>query len=157
MSRLRELHRGGWIHIMRASVMDLETSRAQDPGKLVELRSLQGEFIEETGVWVLGHSRLGVDTMLGSGADASGWERLWTVLFPHKQRTATNDQTVRDAMHIHTAMRSGSNAFLTREKQLLSRAPEISAEFNSFGIWTPEHGLDVVERLKERHDARHSG
>jgi hypothetical protein len=154
MTDLRALHRDGWIHIVRASVMDLETSRARNPAKRAELRRNQGEYVEEMGAWILGQSRLGIDTMLGSDDDTGRWDRLWAVLFPNKDRTATNDQTVRDAMHIHTAIRYGSNAFLTREKELLARAGAVATEFNHFGIWTPEHALEVVKRLKGKHDFR---
>jgi hypothetical protein len=154
MTRLRNLHRDGWIHLVRASVMDLETARASDPAKRAELQRSQDEFVEEIGVWILGQSRLGVDTMAGSDDDGGRWDRLWPVLFPNKDRRSTNDQTVRDAMHIDTAMRYGSNAFLTREKQLVARAEAVAAAFDHFGIWTPEHAVDVVNRLKHRHDAR---
>ena len=118
------------------------------------LQSLAGEYVEHLGVWVLGQSRLGVDTVLGSDEDAARWDRVWAVLRPDVNRATARQQHIRDAMHVDTAIRYGANLLVTRDAGLLRRDDALREAFDGFRIYDPERALAFARRMLERHQRR---
>lgn len=154
MAQLRSLEADAWIQIFRASTMDAELETASDPAKRRELLSMAAPLQSQIGVWVLDHSRLGLDTMLGGQQDATLWDQLWQTLNPGRDRATARRNHVKDAMHVHTAMRYGNDGFVTLDGGLLDRAEAVRASFNGFNIWTPTEALAYVERRKHRYELR---
>ena len=153
MEELRELHRAGWIELNRTNAMDIDLSRAIGE-KRPRLQTAASEYVEHLGVWVLGQSRVGVDTMLGSEADANRWDRVWAVLRPDVDRATARPQHIRDAMHVDTAIRYGANLLVTRDKALLRRDQVVHDAFDGFRIYDPPRALSFARRMMERYEYR---
>jgi hypothetical protein len=144
---------------MRTDAMDTELSTAKatadDPDKRARLLGLSAPLQEQLGAWVLGHSRLG-SSVLGNADDQAVWDRVWDTIHPGKDRATARDNNVKDAMHVWTAIRYGSDAFVTLDEGLLKRADAVRSAFDGFNIWTPTQALAYVERRKQRYQRRNS-
>jgi hypothetical protein len=147
MSQLRTLHRQGIIEVCRSSAMDRDLDR--DPDR-TERQARAAEFTPWIGVWVLGESRLGIDTRLGSSQEAELWDALWTVVSPGRVRASTRRNHRLDALHLHTAITAGAVAFVTRDgegrrKGLLDRADAVFATFGLV-VCVPERAAEIASR-----------
>lgn len=139
MVKLRQLAYAGQIELCRTNVTDRELEQAKDPSKLADLLRRADEHRRIIGAWVLGHARLGVDTVLGSDDDATSWNQLWAVLWPSgSDRATSRPQHIRDAWHIHTAIRAGLSGFITRDEHLVRKRAAIVKSRLGFSIITPE-------------------
>lgn len=138
----------GKISIEIATVMETELLKDSNKNE-VRLKKAAG-YIYSYEVAVLGESRLGY-SILGSEEDNKSYKELLIILFGDKQNYKSNDK--RDALHIHTAIRSGGRYFITYDKKLLRRSVDIQARFNSLIICIPEECLKLVlmriDALKE--------
>jgi hypothetical protein len=161
MAALWELDAGGWIQLMRSDGMDTELRKAKptpdDPNKAARLLGLSAPLQEQWTPWVLGFSELGRTTMLGTEADQSEWDLVWETINPGKDRTTARRQDVFDAMHVWSAIRNGSDAFVStdgdgKDKGLIDRAEAVRSTFDGFNIWTPVRALAHVERRKTNYE-----
>jgi len=161
MVALRALDVEGWIQLWRTDAMDTELASSADPDKRTRLLGHSAQLPEQLGVMVLGHSRLG-SCVAGSDADSAMWDRVWDTIHPGKDRATARENDVKDALHVWTAMRYGSDGFVTMDgsgpgKGLLDRAGAVKVEFDGFNIWSPAQALAYVERRKHRHQFRVAG
>lgn len=155
--RLRELHREGWIGLLRTDTVDTELDAASDPDKRAALLEASSEFIESLGPVVLDHSRLDF-SVLGSDEDEARLDRVYRILFPDSDRSDTSAgrsrRKMRDAMHVATALRYGAGmngGFITRDEDIVSKAAHLAAAFNDFRVFTPEQALVFAERMRGRY------
>lgn len=132
----------GWIRIQKTDTLDTELMGKQDAVAREELLSQSRPFAESLGPWVLGHSRLG-HLQLASPDDARRLDELFTILFPGSNRDRPNLQSLRDTMHIATAIKYCADAFITREKRLLNKSDRV-LEAHGLRILTPEDAMAVA-------------
>lgn len=132
---LYALRDAGWIEISKADAMDIELTQPESLERSSELP-------EYFGVMTLDHSRLD-HALLGSDDDAELDDEIRKVFFPGVNWERARDNHVRDAMHIHTAVRYGATAFVTFEKRLWKRDPVDSniPSLNSLRVWHPDTAL----------------
>jgi hypothetical protein len=155
--RLRELHREGWIGLLRTDTVDTELETASDADKRASLLAASSRYIESLGPVVLDHSRLNF-SVLGSDVDEERLDRIYRILFPDSDRSDTSTgrsrRKVRDAMHLATALRYGAGAsggFITRDEDILAKAGVLATAFNDFRVYTPERALAFAERMRGRY------
>jgi hypothetical protein len=160
---LRRLHTEGWIELVLTDVTRTEWLAA-NPEKRRQLEDLAIGYVEYHGPMVLGQSRLG-SAVLGSSEDQGRLERVFAALVPGTDLKSGRTQDVRDAMNVATAIRYGTNGFITRDgigkdRGVLHSADAIRAAFDDFSILSPERALAFVERTMRRWQAlqlkRHS-
>jgi hypothetical protein len=153
---LRRLHTEGWIELVLTDVTRTEWLAA-NPDKRQQLEDLALGYAEYHGPLVLGHSRLG-SAVLGSPEDRERLERVFAALVPGTDLKSARTQDVRDAMNVATAIRYGTNGFITRDgigkdRGVLHSARAIRAAFDDFSILSPEQALAFVERMMRRWQA----
>jgi hypothetical protein len=154
---LRRVHTEGWIELVLTDVTRTEWLAA-NPDKRQQLEDLALGYAEYHGPVVLGHSRLG-STVLGSAEDRERLERVFAALVPGTDFKSARTQDVRDAMNVATAIRYGTNGFITRDgigkdRGILHGAYAIRAAFDDFSILSPEQALAFVDRMMRRWQAR---
>lgn len=146
MAELWGFHEIGTIELRKSTAMDRDLDTDSGPGSRDRFE-LASRLTRDVGVWVLGVSRLELDTKLGSEHDAEVWDRLWQILNHERDRPSARAQHHRDALHIHTALAAGGVGFVTRDgsgksRGLLDCAVDIAQQFNGFLICTPESALE---------------
>ncbi len=143
---LRNYHRAGLVELVAADVLATERETDWPSDGLVEL----------PGVFVLGHSRLDHAVLAtDDAADTLDW--LLRTIHPRSggasPRTERNDR--RDAMHVWTAIRHGTDGFITSDKEVLRAAPAIAATFAGFKILDPEAAIEEIEKRRQSFEGHH--
>jgi hypothetical protein len=156
---LRRLHTKGWIELVVTDVTRTEWLTA-NPERRQELEELAITYVEYWGPVTLGQSRLGA-SVLGGPGDQERLERVFSVLFPGHELKVGRTQDIRDAMNVATAIRYGTDGFITRDgigkdRGVLDGAEMIRAAFDGFSILSPEQAVAFAERMIRRWQARHS-
>jgi hypothetical protein len=146
---LRRLHTEGWIELVLTDVTRTEWVAA-DPEKRQQLEDLAIGYAEYHGPAVWGHFRWG-SAVWGGAEDRERLERVFAALVPGTDLKSGRAQDVRDAMNVATAIRYGTNGFITRDgigkdRGVLHSAGAIKAAFDDFSILSPEQALAFVER-----------
>lgn len=135
----------GWIRIQKTDTLDTELMGKQDAVVREELLCQSRPFAESVGPLVLSHSRNG-HVQLANPNDARRIGELFKILFPGSSRERPNLQSLRDTMHIATAIKYCGDAFITREKRLLNKSDRVF-EAHQLRILTPEEAM-AVARLR---------
>ncbi len=152
---LRRLRSEGWVRLLRTDVVQTELEGATDLIKRMRLLTLAGDYVEQLGPAVWGHSRWGSAVWAGA-EDEERLDKAFSVMFPGSDRSQANSNNLRDAMHVATAVRYGMNGLVTRnDRGLLRKSAEIADAFDGFVVATPEQVVEIVERFKARWLARH--
>ena len=130
----------GWIRIQRTDTMDQELERASklkredllaESGRLAE--SLGGVYLEVGGC------------VSGSSQSQRDFEDAFQMLHPGSNKLPRRGNDIRDAMHITCAARYSAQFFVTRDKGILKRAPQIRERFG-LDVADPEQTLLHVEQ-----------
>lgn len=105
------------IHLCIATVGPRELEEASDP----EVRDLASGMTVALEVMVLGESQLDY-SVLASEADVSQLAAIRHILAPSGAESARSN-TLRDAIHLQTALRYGADGFITQDhRDILRRA-----------------------------------
>jgi hypothetical protein len=155
---LRSLHDAGWIGLQRTDTVDTELAGDEDEERRTALLATSAEYVESFGPGIVGHSRTN-HAVTASVDDRVRLNAVYAILFPGSDRrdssTGRARGKLRDAMHVATAIRYGADGFITRDRRdLLRKADQIAAAFDSFRIVPPEVALAFVRRMKQRWDVR---
>jgi len=125
----------------------VDTEVADAPDDIYErLTDDAARFRRAFGVMVAGHSRAG-STVLGGEADLDLMDELRAVIRPGiTDWTKVRRQHTRDVMHVHTAIRSGADGFVTDDQALLKKAEALRAYIR---VWTPRKAAQIaMKRLR---------
>lgn len=134
------------IIIEKTDVLDTELE--QNYKKNANRLKKSSTYIESFGIAVVGHSRLG-HCIVASDKEDKEIEDILSICFNKKPRRNYSKKEMRDAMHIHTAIRYGGTYFITYDKKLIDASNKILERFNSTRICIPEACLDLIyEKLK---------
>ena len=152
---LRRLDEQGWTDLILTDVTKTEWHDA-DPDLQAALLDRAVDYGEILGPMVLGHSRWG-SSVWGSAADEDRLQRVFSILFPGADMATARKQHIRDAMNVATAIRYGSNCFVTNDGRLLNKRDAIKAAFNGFLVASPEAALAFAQRMIKRYEARAAG
>lgn len=133
----------GWIRIQRTDTMDLELERASEL-KRQDLLAESGQLAESLG---------GVRMELAEGLGQEAWsvksqrdfEDAFKILHPGTTGPPRRSNDVRDAMHIYCAAKYAAQFFVTRDKGILKRAPQIRERFG-LEVAAPEQTLIHVDK-----------
>ena len=143
MNKLEALEQQGKVAIYKTDVLDTEMK-----GSYAKGLSKSKRYPEDVGVSVYGHSRWGHGEW-GGDKDDQDLERVLTLLFGKKQRSAYSEQEIRDAMNILTHKNKGRDYFVTNDnKHILSCGPELKTQLGIV-VCTPEECLNMLVKEGE--------
>jgi len=132
MNKLEQLYEEDKILIEKTDTLDTELHK-----KGLEKPS---NYIENYGVGVVGHSRVG-SCVVGSQKDELQFQDILNKLWGKKEKSKYTRQQIRDAMHISTAKRYGADFFVTQDKTLIEKSKELNLL-----ICTPEQCLEILNK-----------
>lgn len=139
LNRLEELYRNEKIIIETTDTLETELKEGKGYPKGI-IKSMR--YIFSYGPAVLGHSRVG-SCIIGTEEDDRRLRRVLEIFFGGKDRPQYSKNEMRDAMHVATAIRYGTNYFVTKDKTLLRGMDQIKAEFH-IAIVMPEECVRLV-------------
>lgn len=85
----------------------------QEPYRTKRLDKLNTYDTKDTAYWVLGLSRLGISTKVGSKKTKDEKERMAAILFPNSKWGSCTTNQIRDIMALHTHWTYKRDAFVT--------------------------------------------
>lgn len=132
----------GWIRIQRTDTMDLELERASEL-KRQDLLAESGQLADSGGVRMeLAESIRQVAWIIRSQRDL---DVAHQILHPGTTEPPRRSNDLRDAMHIYCAAKYAAQFFVTRDKGILIRAPQIRERFG-LEVADPEQTLIHVDK-----------
>ncbi len=147
LNKLEHLETEGHLVLETTSVTDRELERDQTRlGPLRRDRSAQRSKL--TARWVLGVSRLGIDTVLGSEDESNDQDRIAGIVFDEPDASKLGGRARRDVMILHTHLLFGNDAVITTDKRILKARDSLQTEFG-IRVFGPEEAVVWVLRTIE--------
>jgi hypothetical protein len=142
---LTRLHNQGCIAVVVSDDVDNELAAAPDE-KYMDLTEDAVTFRRNFGAMVVGYSHLGSSVLAGED-DVALMDALRAILKPGVDDwSKARPQDVRDAKHLHTAIRSGADAFVTLDENFHQKAEALS---DYIPIWRPRRAATVaIKRVR---------
>ena len=128
LEQIQQWHVDGDIEIFISeksrteAMLNVDIARNSDPENTIRFEKwlstlrLMGNYETVGGVWILGVSRLGVDTVLGSDADSDAYMKIAKLLFD-KEPSHLKDGDVFDLAILYEHYRQSNDLFVTRDKK----------------------------------------
>ena len=155
MESLLGYRREARIEIVKTDTVDTERTQGVPDATAVDRILETAGIMELHGPAVFDHSRLDHSVFAGD-EDGRRIDEVFAALFPGSDRHGTDRTSkhkIRDAMHVATAIRYGSDAFVTTDDDLLRKAAEVQALWN-IQILSPTDAVGWVELRIERERTR---
>jgi len=150
---LRRLNDEAWVYLQRTDVMDTELASAP-ADKWASLTGASSTYPEALGPGVWGHSRWD-HAVWGNEDDGERIERVRQILHGSATGARKGTNHLRDAMHIATAIRYGSDGFVTHDSRALKKAQAISEVFSGFNLLSPLAAVGLararIKSVRELH------
>lgn len=155
LNQLEAWQRKGLIKIVSSTSIEEEHLQLdkEQPDKEPYRTQRLGKFNTyddiDTAYWVIGYSRIGISTKLGSESTKEEMERMAAILFPNCRWSSLTSNQIRDvmALHTHWTYKRGvfvtlnTNDFIGRKEAKRNRLKETFEIL----VMTPKEALEYVE------------
>lgn len=151
LNQLEAWHKKELIKIVSStSVVEELLQPDKEPYRTQRLRKFNKYDAEDTAYWVLGYSRLGISTKLGSESTKGEMERIADILFPNRKWHSLTHNQIRDVMALHTHWTYERDVFVTLNTNDFIGKSEVKRsrlkEIFQILVMTPKEALEYVKR-----------
>lgn len=134
------------------ALLNQESARTLDPNnearfkKWLQTLNILNDYESVTGRWILGVSRLGVDTVLGSESESEDYEGMTQLLFGTSPENL-KEGDVFDLAILFEHYIQGNDLFVTRDKKnnILKKRSEIEQKWNVV-VCSPIEAVTILKR-----------
>lgn len=152
LNQLEAWQKQGLIHIVSSTSVEEEHLQTDDePYRTHRLDKFRTYDEVDTAFWVLGYSRLGISTKLGTESTQEEMMLIASILFPGRNWPSLTPRQIRDVMALHTHWINSRDVFVTlNSKDFVGKnGAKQKYLFGTFGIvvMRPPEALDYVATM----------
>lgn len=150
LNQLEALQKKGLIQLVSTtSVEEEHLQEDKEPYRTQRLEKFSNYDEVDVGYWVLGYSRLGISTKLGSEATQEEMKKMATILFPSCDWSTLTSNQIRDVMVLHTHWTHKRDVFVTLNSKDFIGKKEMKkkrlGQLFDILVMTPSGALDYTK------------